>query len=1126
MATSPDIRLSCGETSNNPKKFLGGCIQFFTTASGIIKIATNTTKMLYIDSSSFVDPFVTKNTPISQPDCSTYDSTDPCGDGTNGQLWCHQDITDSYFEPSSSSSSSFQVGRYHNNYIQTDITQSIDNCSSKIGFKNLYASKVHQGIVGFTSDMHHKNDYWDWCCDNCGYRNVKSSADQTKYKTLTVSVVQDAYKRSNSGYVIVDDYFTYCCDKSDPSNCIPCTEGDPNCECDSFSACYTTSFTDHYYGATADSTCTVDDYGNVTGTCSSSSYGGEYICPGYLLLKSECGGDPGCEAYYQGLYDSCSFSSNSELALNAYYYLFEGNSDFTNLIQIFSDFVNGINCSEGAQPTPTTVTGDGSSWHLTWSKTRACHCRDSCNCCMDTDTDYNYQTVDITSTSLSIKKYGLLDPRFVGSGYCTNDERCYDVILLLDETWSYSNTSYTHIKSTYDSYAGAAGGYNTITVTATLSDPHTTTQVNESLKTLLGMWHLGDDTEMPWRTGNDVSRGPHVRYDETHGVPTSPFCSSDNTTGYSSNIIGAPCPIVGIDRVWDPDHKNYCVCDSISNPGCYVFWTSDYGAWSTDIGVPRATNWLDVGQANQMPGGGAFTGHGFMYTTPSSCAGGETRITDDPTMWACKYAEIIYPKQSYNYARPCGIDKIQFSASNAWCVASNTPTEITIDSITGPILSTFTSQQKLIVQGVSGIADGIYYATRTSDYVATVGDCVASSSWFVNPIIENAGTGLIAILRWNDIIPGVCGKSTIISATQSNISSSVVCTIEDDGYFFNNDQIRIEGSNLNGYYNIKPLSSRTFELKNTAGTLYPSYNGGGLVSYPFGADWKWNDTTSKNDFVVHTWDMDFRSYGEWIRVSSVAANNASSSRLCCPGPNVTAPDCEYPDPLPNDCPQPTVPTEPYKNVSSCLGYYIQSSTAETTCLPFSACSPSVAYFSPNEEKFDAYSSKNYGFKFQNFDSDYGTMWQGAIKQVMDDPLFQQSPCVCSDAGGSNFKCECATLEDNGTCLSDTVTPCKNYYPMRNVYEARNELPTGSPPFVDGKDIGCVTTENIGRRHCNTSSFACNAPAAYGFFPSVATCDPYRVYPWQVPWYYKLAKQGCVCAEGRFADEYKSNGVKC
>ena len=1079
-------RESCGGAIQLPTLF--GCSQQFNGDFNAVKIKRNVTMMqAYASPYDWIDPYPLAEQ-ISSPDCSPYNAGAPdyfvCGDGVNDKLWCYPSLTQSMFKPCPTGS--FPVGNYTNCFSQSSETSSQFQCRN-LGHKEVYANKLWQGARSFTWNGYGAWDSFDWCCNNCGWQGLQTGSaavDNTKYLT----------KDGDSHFNVHTDFYDveyvnqgtqFCCDESGFCEC-----GTPGCGETNEVVCFTSTFThDTDVGGSADALTSVDRFGNTTvATCNSSSHG--------------CLGDEFCEA----------FRANMAMAMIG---------GATNPTALLAEYCSTLEDLVIASGQPDVIEGSRNSYHLEWH-TDVELCMSACGIPGATTSELLY-SMDITGTSFDLYTYGL---QFRRSG-CNNDDA-------ICSTWI--QTSHKHIQYTTTDYSltediTGIGSYSLNQqyhgeVAESFSDPYTSDEVNTDLNSLLGTWNFGDDRVYPWKDALDVNTGPLVSIDEGMAAPSIPLCITSSL--YTGKIFGEPGP-EGIDKIWDPTHKNYCTCESTIQPGCYAFYIKDWGAWSTDCGAPRATQWLNSYESNNIPQG-AFLGSNQFWTFPDTCnSAGPQKYMDD-RLWACKYAEVIFPKQSFNYIRPCGLDRLQISSSTNRCIVSITDDVVALEPTATPFIQ-FTNVDKLWICGTTDY-DGMWSGNRDSDYQITLNEPrIASASQFPTVPYTNCGTGMIATLRYPNTRQALCGPVNIDGVTSGSNGSKITCSIDAQTYLVTGDTVKVSdalGASINGIHIITVIDSGVITpyivLDDVVGPLSP-YLGSGIMYSEFAPDPMWNDIEPKNDFTYRTWLFDYRTTGEYYRVFNLIAWNEGLPN-CAGDGNCT-----------------NIPPTPYHyrgHQGECgLDENIKDMRCTTTCIESNPCSPVVGYFSPNVESFAA--SKNLtwpSFSDVGIDSIYGSMWQGIVYQSMPDPYFQIPPCPCEhvvdiDLGIDEFYCNGSWVEDTGECLNDQLIPPIKYFAARDQFEARCEVPTvpaGAPTMMPGVYIGCLSSSayGIGAPQGNTNGCpkgnVCGAPYAYSTFDEETNCLSLKTVVYDSPWYTLRLKENCSCIGGRFADVYEANGI--
>jgi len=670
-----------------------------------------------------------------------------------------------------------------------------------------------------------------------------------------------------------------------------------------------------------------------------------------------------------------------------------------------------------------------------------------------------------------------------------NYDNCFDYHRTYETHYSFTGTQMSYTEN-LEIHTLTNDTYYTKEISSTLSTPYTSQEVYDDSVLLLSKWDLGDDKQLPFRTDSDVTTGPVVFRDEGQAQPTIGVCQ--DVILYTGDIQGLPAP-EGIDMVWSPFHRNYCTCDSLVNPGCLIHYVRSYGAWS-DYRFPRATAWLDNREASSVPQY-AFALSNQFYSVPSSCneSGPQKLFTNE--QWLCKYAEIILPKPSINFFRPCGLDRFQVNPLTSSCVVSATDNVLTLEPSADPTL--IATGNYVWTCGVGGIEDGCYIVTRDSDFQITLDTLIVSASMLPDIPLDNCGDGLVTSLRWQSLRPTICGRLEILSVSQS---LPITCSLSEPTYLVDSDGVFIEGAgNLNGYWQVGIIDNQTIILSGSNGIGEPAYIGGGRIYSDNTPDWKWYDSEIKGQFSNITWDYDFRDVGEWSRLSASKVG------------------CSYID----------VPTEPRPNNLPCgLDQNIKEVVCNTECVKYTACSPSVAYYSPNSESFDKRSSINLGFNPNGIliDSDYGSLWQGVIKQSDNDPYWISPPCPCTyDPETDTYSCNgFEWIADNGSCLEDTEFT--KYFPAPPQVESICYAPEGAPTPPNA--LGCLSVSEL-TAPCPGGN-VCNSPSAYA--PSIydygEQCNLSSVFPYAQPWIEYLNKVACVCADGRFAEDYKKEGIEC
>src|ERR1035437_4615993 len=1069
-AISPNLRPICGQNTAEVIPTFGGCFQNADAIDSTTKIKYNVTQMFHYTSSqpTYIDPYPLAN--LTTEACSPYSTTSwpifECRNYTNGNLYCYP-ISTSYIHGSGSHTSSFQVGNYHNYYSQSQDTASNPCGNNRAGFfKNLYGKKTWSGKKSYTSPDYGKPDDWDWCVGGCQKLENRPTNDTTKYLTL---VAHASYQVDET--VMGNPVFTpltyYNCDD-------PPIEIGGNC----------TTYPDEHVTTligTATATSTVNKYGQiVVASCASASSGD---------FSEGCAGNADCIAWEQ------SFFAGAAAGLVGY-----ANGTWLDIMAAWKSVVAA---PSAGVPDVITHLGSG-SWHVEYNAVGTVGTLTHCGPAI-TPTTVLARELTISPNSIVMKEYG---PRIITPS-CDDGDIIYSW-----EKWHEFNMIISDTFFSYDDVAQedtvSLNWARLITQHAdgTLSNPYTAQEVYlDLINNLLPQWDM--DKDMPWKSDNRKTVGPIVSRKETTNYPYIGNCNV-TTSQWTGEILGKPGP-EGINKIWDVSHENYCTCPDVLDPSCIAFYVKDYGAWSTDCGVPRATQWTTYQDSNNFPDG-AFVASNFTWTFPNTCHSGDAGIISDDTLYACKYAENIYSKPSFNYARPCGADFLQLSQSTNRCIASVSGDVIALEP---------TAPNNLIASGSKvwisyGGLDGLWTLAASSAHSVTLHEPrIASASQFPTTPIDNGGTGVIAELRWPNLTDKICGRVGITSIISSSAGSAITASLDSSTYLITGDSVVVLGVTtpaLNGTHTIKVIDNDTIILNGTVGGSY--YSGQGQIHSPFGIDAKWNDSSPKGDFVYYKWNLgnNIRLWAEYSRIiAQNAANALPYSANCTSG----ATPCGYYSIVP---PVPPVIT----------------SSAVTTCISIGPCSSAAVYFSPASNTESFANGINLGWSPTVLvDSVWGGIsWSAIVKQSMDDPYYQSPPCRCeADLNCSTMvtghNCISTWEEDGGFCAPDVepVTDCETpelnvvghrYYAARDVFEARSTFPLindiQAPPLVGSATL------------LPTSMPQPTAPNTFPQEAGSSTCDPLLVNVIEAPWLLMMAKENCVCNGGRFAQTYAANGI--
>lgn len=902
--------------------------------------------------------------------------------------------------------------------------------------------------------------------------NIHSGAYQNSFTLSSASVVTVPSCSNAAGFKAVyakkrwQGIYGYLAD----NRMLPSTI-DWCCSCQEYPANYTLDST-KYLGVIANATYDVEFYSAHGEDPTTQSYSGT----GSSTVEINKFGIP--------VTTTCASSSNFE-GLDAYTYGFVGYAT-PGSVTALSAFCSGIDAATEEFFVPDTVTGSGGSWTVTYGSASS---------------GGNGPTYIISCdlpTSATIKTYGYL---YYPPGTFTPEWG-----QIGQTTVNISNNSFTYEAWTYYWLCTNDGGNTKLSVTGSLYNPYTSDDVIADLNVLMSSsyWDLGNDAVYPWRTDFGVNTGPLMSYAEDFGQSIIfPACTSSTGNNYNGAVKGAPMP-AGYDRYWDPEHINWELCTYTDDVGetCYVRYPQTVGAWSTDCNVPCATQWTDINDSVNLPQG-AFMGANFFRLLSSNCGSGTYALIQDDTLWACKYAELLISKPSFNYCRPCGIDRLQPLPTASYCVSSASGSSV-YTQVSASLLSPSSS---VLIYGVDSNHDGVWTVGGVSGTTVTLGAQLASASQFPSIPIPDSGTGVISKLRWFDS-PGICGRIAITSASATD---PVTASFDTPCYLAAGDNIIVTGSrgmSLDGTRTIQTvIDSTTVVLSATFGSSQ-SYVPGSAQAWSSGAtDWQWNDVSSKNDFTCKVWTQNFRDFGEYNRLAALSASFAGESN--CAG-NAS-------------CSIASMPDDPRPYQSACgLPQQVTDITCYQSCLPYNLCKPNVVFWSPSAEPMLTASYQTYTTDWQTvtIDDRYTTMWNAVLTQVDIDYLWQPPPCPCDnvpDGTGSSYQCNCDWIQDDGSCHEDNPDAeprCQQFYPHALLVESRCSPPDGAPTVVNPY-IGCANSGDYLSGSCPAKP-VCPPPQNTGALDAFEFSAVIPYTPYYQIWSTML---NCICDSGRFADIY-------
>ena len=457
---------------------------------------------------------------------------------------------------------------------------------------------------------------------------------------------------------------------------------------------------------------------------------------------------------------------------------------------------------------------------------------------------------------------------------------------------------------------------------------------------------------------------------------------------------------------------------------------------ATDCQLPlNTTQWNNYIEAINKPIGawifyadnGNYVGAGCASLTNSTAG-------DSGYLIACKWAECLESWNSQNFALPAS-DAVKFWFDDKVFCATNGEGsgEGSTWFLTDPATGT-APPDNTDFSGVWGgpVVGGFYNVSGYSAGVLALGSKIFDlpSNWTSkSEVISGTGAhdsdfcfgklrypSAPALLGRIGITPDMAGTTFTFTSAQSAFGMATAT---------HQEQIDLFDVNMNmlaGNVTATRVDDSTF----TIGSAQASAK---YATIHAAAKWYMNDTTPKGDYAVLEWTSDFRSNGEYQRLSGV---------LDCEGNQVAQPITNASGVL---------VTQPFANFTQTAG-----------CLPFVPCSPKVVCISPNSETFPNGKTFDFPASFAA-DEQYGSKWWGFVQSTMTDLFWQQPHHPC------NIKPCALWKEDDGTCHEDSIEdggtfgcdgddgfiegetlPPVYYFASRSQVEARLTLPCNYGPF--------------------------------------------------------------------------------
>jgi hypothetical protein len=531
--------------------------------------------------------------------------------------------------------------------------------------------------------------------------------------------------------------------------------------------------------------------------------------------------------------------------------------------------------------------------------------------------------------------------------------------------------------------------------------------------------------------------------DGHYGVTIEATCGVAAATG---EVIGAPLP-AGHQNFFDFRFRDLrACCFHNEETGSVTFEWFEYGSggkvsqFNTDYGcqIPlNATHWTNRYEGMNKP-----TGAFLMYADPdsyypnscipSNLAPGLYR--GDGNFWSCKYAEILDPWYSQNFARPAGDDKFLWDETRVVCATNVSGTgEGSVWALTDPItgLPPAAGPEPDDFWGGPSIG-GFYFIAGWDGTNVTLGAKhydVPSNFRSRSNSDEDVAFGP---LRW-------AGKPSLLGRAAITPNADLSCTFATAQPAFGMDaRVATAGQEQIDIYNpdmalivANTTATRSDNSTFTVDTFYPD---AAFVQIHGTPAYYFNDNLTKGDLLLLQWEADNRSAGEHTRLQAV--NDCDGSTPIGGGPSTNAGGGPV--------------TLPYK-----------SFTQTEVCIQFGPCAPKVICISPNGEIFP--NGNTYPFPDEFIaDETYGSKWWAYVQSTMTDLLWQQPHRPC------NIEPCARWLQDDGTCQQPVGGACPDdpplyYFEDYPLVEARATIPTNygqnqdeTTTLADGLQIGWLS----------------------------------------------------------------------
>jgi hypothetical protein len=468
------------------------------------------------------------------------------------------------------------------------------------------------------------------------------------------------------------------------------------------------------------------------------------------------------------------------------------------------------------------------------------------------------------------------------------------------------------------------------------------------------------------------------------------------TAAVTGDILGAPKP-AGYQNFFDflfTDIRGCCY-EPIDNPGFkqwawyQVGWGQDVVTFNTNTGchLPlNCTQWNNWFQAVNKPAGAwIFYADQRRDYFPVGCisSSGESGAGDATNIVAQKWAEILERWPSQNFAKPAGDMKFWYDETRVYCAtnvsgAGEGSTWSLIDPNT--LLPPAAIESDDIWGGPS--VGGFYAIAGYSTGVVTLGakQFDVPSNWSSKS--NGDDSQCFGPLRWADY-PSLLGR---VAVTTSGPGTSFTFVTVQPTFGMDSSTHQEQIDLYDSVMVLLASNVTATRISDTQCSIPSPHPSAAFITIHGASKWYGNDVGPKGDYAVLEWNSDFRSFGEYTRLSSLTD---------CAGSPVTL-----------------LPTTNTGGGPLTAETQFASFTQTPGCLPFAPCSPKVVCISPNGESFT--NGLTYDFPGSFIcDTQYGSKWWGYVQQTMTELFWQTPHRPCNIPSCAQW------IADDGTCQENT-----------------------------------------------------------------------------------------------------------